>query len=68
MCPINENIFLTTGTGGTITQWKFDGNDITKEHEKENVISEDSEVCLCMKYLKNGTLLLGDNRNLVILG
>ena len=68
VCPINENIFLTTGTGGTITQWKFDGNDITKEYEKENVISEDSEVCLCMKYLKNGTLVLGDNRNLVILG
>ena len=62
--PVNEKIFLTTGNEGTITQWKFDGNEISKEHEKENLAKEE---CLCMKYLVNGKILLGDSKNLVII-
>ena len=62
--PVNENIFLTTGNEGTITQWKFDGDEINKEHEKENLAKEE---CLCMKYLDNGKIILGDSKNLIII-
>ena len=62
--PINEKIFLTTGNEGTITQWKFENNEIKKEHEKEKLASEE---CLCMKYLDNGKILLGDTKNLIII-
>ena len=62
--PINEKIFLTTGNEGTITQWKFENNGIKKEHEKEKLASEE---CLCMKYLDNGKILLGDTKNLIII-
>lgn len=34
---INDNIFLTTWNKGTITQWKYDSDDIQKEYEKEKV-------------------------------
>ena len=62
--PINEKIFLTTGNEGTITQWKFENNEIKKEHEKEKLASEE---CLCMKYLDNGKILLCDTKNLIII-
>ena len=62
--PINDKIFLTTGNEGTITQWKFENNEIKKEHEKEKLASEE---CLCMKYLDNGKILLGDTKNLIII-
>ena len=62
--PINEKLFLTTGNEGTITQWKFENNEIKKEHEKEKLASEE---CLCMKYLDNGKILLGDTKNLIII-
>lgn len=64
ICPVNDKIFLTTGNEGTITQWKFEGNEISKEHEKENLASKE---CLCMKYLDNGTILMGDTKNLIII-
>ena len=62
--PINDKIFLTTGNEGTITQWKFENNEIKKEHEKEKLAKEE---CLCMKVLDNGKILLGDTENLVII-
>ena len=62
--PINEKLFLTTGNEGTITQWKFENNEIKKEHEKEKLASEE---CLCMKYLDNGKILLGDTKNVIII-
>ena len=62
--PINDKIFLTTGNEGTITQWKFENNEIKKEHEKEKLAKEE---CLCMKVLDNGRILLGDTENLVII-
>ena len=64
ICPINDKIFLTTGNEGTITQWKYENNDIIKEHEKENLAKEE---VLCMKYLDNGKILLGDSKNLIII-
>ncbi len=62
--PINDKIFLTTGNEGTITQWKYDNDEITKEHEKEKLAKEE---CLCMKYLESGKILLGDSGNLIII-
>ena len=62
--PINDKIFLTTGNEGTITQWKYDKDEITKEHEKEKLAKEE---CLCMKYLESGKILLGDSGNLIII-
>lgn len=62
--PINDKIFLTTGNEGTITQWKYDNEEIAKEHEKEKLGKEE---CLCMKYLENGKILLGDSANLIII-
>ena len=64
ICPVNDKIFLTTGNEGTITQWKFEDGKITKQHEKENLANEE---CLCMIYLDNGKILLGDARKLVII-
>ena len=64
ICPVSDKIFLTTGNEGTITQWKFDNNDIIKEHEKENCAEEE---CLCMMYLNDGKILLGDTVNLIII-
>jgi hypothetical protein len=64
ICPISDKTFLTTGNEGTITQWKFDNDEINKEHEKENLAKEE---CLCMAYLTNGQILLGDSKNLIII-
>ena len=64
ICPVNDKIFLTTGNEGTITQWNFEDGKITKQHEKENLANEE---CLCMIYLDNGKILLGDARKLVII-
>ena len=64
ICPISDKIFLTTGNEGTITQWKFENDSITKKHEKEKLATEE---VLCMKYLNNGKILLGDAKKLVII-
>ena len=64
ICPISDKIFLTTGNEGTITQWKFEDGSINKQHEKEKLATEE---VLCMKYLDNGKILLGDSKNLVII-
>ena len=64
ICPISDKIFLTTGNEGTITQWKFENDSITKQHEKEKLATEE---VLCMKYLNNGKILLGDAKKLVII-
>ena len=64
ICPISDKIFLTTGNEGTITQWKFEDGSISKQHEKEKLATEE---VLCMKYLDNGKILLGDSKNLVII-
>ena len=64
ICPITDKIFLTTGNEGTITQWKFENGAMSKQHEKEKLATEE---CLCMKYLDNGKILLGDSKKLVII-
>ena len=64
ICPVSDKIFLTTGNEGTITQWKYENGEISKQHEKEKLASEE---CLCMKYLSNGKILLGDSRKLIII-
>ena len=64
ICPISDKIFLTTGNEGTITQWKFDSDEINKEQEKENFAKEE---CLCMAYLSNGVVLLADSKNLIVI-
>ena len=64
ICPISDKIFLTTGNEGTITQWKFENDSISKQHEKEKLATEE---VLCMKYLDNGKILLGDAKKLVII-
>lgn len=64
ICPISESIFLTLGNEGIITQWKYNDNDIKKEHEKDKISDEE---CLCMKYIKDGRILIGSSKNVIIL-
>lgn len=59
--PSKWHTFLTIGGEGTITQWKFENNEIIKQHEKENGEGH------CMKYLDNGKILTNDSNELVII-
>ena len=65
LCPFSQKLFLIYDKKGIISQWKFAGNDIIKEKEREKVTDEK---CFCMKYLNDGSLLLGVEKSLIILG